>query len=282
MKTFRQYLELAEKEQIAIGHFNISDSEGFRAIVEGAVELNLPVIIGISEGERDFIGLNEAISLVRSARENSIPVFINADHTYTFKRAARAIDAGIDSIILDAADKPFDENVKLTKEVVDYARLKNSEILVEGELGFIGKSSKVLENLPDGVSIETQTKPVEAKEFVKLTGIDLFAPSVGNVHGMVKTGNPELNTKRIREIKETVDTPLVLHGGSGIKDENFREAIKAGVRIIHINTELRMAYKQGIEEGLKSEEIAPYKFMAQGVANMKKVVQNKLKLFNNL
>ena len=263
---------------MAIGHFNISDSEGFKAVVEAAKALEVPVIIGVSEGERDFIGLESAVALVKTARDNGLPIFINADHTYSVEKAKKAIDAGVDSVILDAADKPFEENVRMTKEVVEYA--KNSEILIEGELGFIGKSSKVLDTLPEGVSVETQTSPEEAVEFVKATGIDLFAPSVGNVHGMIKSGEPKLNIERIREIKDAVGVPLVLHGASGNSDEEIKAAIDAGIRIIHINTELRLAYKEGIEEGLKSGEIAPYKFLAEGVEEMKKVVLDKLKLFN--
>src|SRR3990167_11528608 len=150
MKTLRDYLVWAEEKQVALGHFNISDSEGFKAVVEGAKELDVPVIIGVSEGERDFIGLEEVVALVKTARASGLPIFINADHTYSVEKARLAIDAGVDSVIIDAADKTLEENTKLTKEIVDYARLKDSEILVEGELGSIGKSSKLLETLPDG------------------------------------------------------------------------------------------------------------------------------------
>ena len=282
MKTLREYLVWAEEKQVAIGHFNISDSEGFKAVVEGAKELDVPVIIGVSEGERDFIGLEEVVALVKTARASGLPIFINADHTYSVEKARLAIDAGVDSVIINAADKTLEENTKLTKEIVDYARLKDSEILVEGELGSIGKSSKLLETLPDGVSEETQTNPDEAAKFVRETGIDLLAPSVGNIHGMIKTGNPKLNIERIRAIRAVLAVPLVLHGGSGITDAEFVVAIEAGIRIIHINTELRVAYKEGIKEGLKSGEIAPYKFLAEGVEEMKKVVYNRLKLFNKL
>jgi fructose-bisphosphate aldolase class II len=280
MKSLREYLDWAKEKQVAIGHFNISDSEGFKAVVEGAKELGVPVIIGVSEGERDFIGLREAVSLVKVARALGLPVFINADHTYSVERAKDAVDADVDSVILDAAEKPFEENIKLTKEVVEYARLKNPAILVEGELGFIGKSSKVLESVPDGVSEATQTDPHEAEQFVRETGVDLFAPSVGNIHGIVKTGKPKLNIERIEAIGKLVGVPLVLHGGSGSTDDEFGQAIQAGIRIVHINTELRLAYKEGIKRGLESSEIAPYKFMAEGVAEMKKVVINRLRLFN--
>ncbi len=280
MKSLKDWINWAGENGVAIGHFNISDSEGFKAVVESAKILEVPVIIGVSEGEREFTGIDQVVSWVKTAREHGLPVFLNADHTYSVEKAKIAIDSGMDSVIIDQADKPFEENIRITKEIVDYARSKNPNILVEAELGFIGQSSKILDKLPDGVSEETQTKPEEALEFIKQTGIDLFAPSVGNVHGMVKSGNPKLNIERIKAISEMVGIPLVLHGGSGLKDEEFVAAIDNGVRIIHINTELRVAYKEGIEEGLKSGEIAPYKFLAEGVEEMKKVVFEKLKLFN--
>ena len=292
MKSLRKALAWAEKNQVAIGHFNISDSEGFKAVVEAAKELGVPVIIGVSEGERAFIGLQEVVSLVKIARGNGLDVFVNADHTYSMEKARAAIDAGMDSVIIDEAGKPLEENIKLTKEIVDYARSRTKgrtlsidsqgSTLVEGELGFIGVSSKVLEKLPDGVSQDSQTKPEDAKRFVEETGIDLFAPSVGNVHGLVKSGQPKLNIERIKALREVVKVPLVLHGGSGISDEDFLSAIVAGIRVIHINTELRLAYKEGIAEGLKSGEIAPYKFMETGVEEMKKVVRERLRLFNKL
>ncbi len=282
MKTLRETLAWAEEKKVAIGHFNVSDSEGFRAVVDGAKELGVPVIVGVSEGEREFIGLNEIVALVKIARDNGLPVFLNADHTYSVEKAKAAIDAGVDSIIIDGAGKPIEENIKTTKEIVEYARAKNPEILVEGELGFIGVSSKVLEAIPEGVSEKTQTKPEEALRFIEATGIDLLAPSVGNVHGMVKSGNPKLNIERIKAIVGAVSIPLVLHGGSGIADQDFKDAIAAGIRIIHINTELRLAYKEGIVEGVKSADVAPYKFMEKGVEMMKEVVINRLKLFNRL
>ena len=282
MKTLREYLAWAEEKQVALGHFNISDSEGFKAVVEAAQILKVPTIVGISEGEREFLGLKEAVALVKTARENGLPIFLNADHTYSVEKSRTAIDAGVDSIIIDEADKPYEENVRLTKEVVNYARAKGAGTVVEGELGFIGQSSKIMDKLPEGVSEKTQTDPQEAAKFVQETGVDLFAPSVGNIHGMIKTGNPKLNIERIKSIKKAVTVPLVLHGGSGISDDEFMKAIDAGMRIIHINTELRVAYKEGVEEGIRSGEIAPYKFLAEGVEQMKKVVYDRLKLFNKL
>ncbi|MDO8471504.1 MAG: ketose-bisphosphate aldolase [bacterium] len=282
MKTLKEYLAWAEEKQVAIGHFNISDSEGFKAVVESAAVFGVPVIIGVSEGERDFIGLEEIVSLVKTEREKGLPVFLNADHTYSVEKVKETVDAGFDAVIIDGAAKSFEENISMTSECVAYAKSKGSKVLVEAELGFIGQSSKILENIPEGVSEETQTKPEDARKFVEETGIDLFAPSVGNIHGIVKGGEPNLNIERIKAIASVINVPLVLHGASGNSNEDILSAIDAGIRIVHINTEIRLAYKAGIEAGLESEEVAPYKFMAKGIEEMKKVIIDKLKLFNRL
>jgi fructose-bisphosphate aldolase class II len=282
MKTLREYIVWAREKKVAIGHFNISDSEGFRAVVDSATDLGVPVIIGVSEGERVFIGVEEVAAMVKAERAKGLPVFLNADHTYSVEKAKIAIDAGFDEVIIDGAALSYEENVTMTKQVVASVKEKHSQALVEGEIGFIGQSSKLLDKIPDGVSEATQTKPEEAKKFVEETGVDLLAPSVGNIHGIVKSGDPRLNIERIKAIAQAVSIPLVLHGGSGNDAEDITAAIDAGVCIIHINTDIRVAYKEGVEEGIKSEEIAPYKFMSQGVEDMKKVITEKLKVFNRM
>lgn len=282
MKTLTEYIKEAEKTGVAIGHFNISDSEGLKAVVESATELGVPVIIGVSEKERSFLGVAEIRVLVQAEQDKGLPVFLNADHTYSIEASKEAVDNTFDAVIIDGAEKPFFENVMMTKEVVKYAREKAPGMLVEGELGFIGTGSMMRDEIPDGVSEATQTTPEDAKKFVEETGVDLFAPSVGNVHGLVRSGEPKLNIERIKEINAVVGVPLVLHGASGNTDEEVSASIDAGIRIVHINTELRVAYKKGIEKGLSSDEVAPYKFMAEGVAEMKKIVTAKLKVFNKI
>ncbi len=281
--TLKEAILEAEKKGVAIGHFNVSDSEGFNAVIDGAKELGVPVIVGVSENERSFLGVAEIRALVAVEKEKGLPVFLNADHTYSVEASKEAVDAHFDSVIIDGAEKPFSENIVMTKEVVKYTKDIFPDILVEGELGFIGTGSKILDEIPDGVSETTQTTPEDAKIFVEETFIDLFAPSVGNIHGLVSTGEPKLNIKRIKEIANAVKVPLVLHGASGNTDEDIKDAIEAGIRIVHINTELRLAYKKGIKKSvMSSDELAPYKFMAEGVEEMKKVVINKLKLFNGI
>ena len=286
MKTLREYIKLAEETKTAIGHFNISDMVGFWAVVGAAKNLNLPVIIGVSEGERDFLGVKQIKVLVDTLKQENLPIFLNADHTYSVDRIKEVVDAGFDAAIIDGAEKDFAENSRITKESVDYKNSVRPEMIIEGELGFIGKSSKILESIPEGAefSDEMMTKPEEAREFVQSTGIDLFAPAVGNIHGMVKGGDPKLNIKRIREIKESTRMPLVLHGGSGNTEEEFRNAIAAGISIVHINTEIRLAYKQSLLKFFSEnpDEIAPYKFLRPGLLAMQSVIEHKLRLFNNL
>ncbi|MEK7117949.1 MAG: class II fructose-bisphosphate aldolase [Patescibacteria group bacterium] len=276
----REHIALAVEKKTALGHFNISNLEGFWAVVNVAKNLNLPVIIGVSEGERDFLGIKQIKALVDSVKAEGLPVFLNADHTYSLERIKEVVDAGYDSVIIDEAEKSFEENLRITKEAVAYAKAK--EVLVEAELGFIGKSSKLLDEIPEGVS---KTTVEEARKFVEETGIDLFAPAVGNVHGMLKSGlEPKLDIELIKQIKEAVRIPLVLHGASGNSDEEIKEAISAGISIIHINTELRVAYRKGLIKSLQDnpDEIAPYKYLRPALKEMESVIEKKLKLFNNL
>ena len=277
-------------EKKAIGHFNISNLEAFNAIVGVAKKLNVPVIIGVSEGERDFVEIHNVVDLVKTAKDDGVEIYLDADHTYSYERSVEAIEAGFDAVIIDYASKNHDENVSVVKRVVEYAKnysAKNGrEVLIEGELGYIGQSSKVLEELPEGVNIDPNslTKPDEAKSFVEETGIDLLAPAVGNVHGIIKSGNPALNIERIREIKSACSVPLVLHGASGITDDELHQAVLAGISIVHYNTELRVAYKNALVESLEKNknEVAPYKYLKEAEDAVAEVVEKKLRIMNNL
>ena len=289
IKTLREYIREADEKGIAIGHFNISNLEALHGIYNAAKKLNVPVIIGLSEGEEDFVGKDEAVALIKSIRENdNYPIFLNADHHYSFESVKEAIDAGYDAAIIDAVKLPLEENIALTKKCVDYARevgkRENRDILIEAELGFIGQSSKILDEIPEGVSEATMTTPEDAKAFVEATGIDMLAPSVGNVHGMVRGGNPRLHPERVRAIRDATGVPLVLHGGSGTMSGDFIDCIKAGIDIVHINTEIRVAYKEALEKSLTDNpnEVAPYKFLQPAVDAVEKVVEARLKLFSGI
>lgn len=259
-----------------------------KAIMEAAAKLCLPVIIGTSEGEAGFLGRKQAAALVKSLREeHKLPIFLNSDHTHNFEEVKKAVAAGYDTILFDGGTLPFAENIRETRRVVKYVKSKNSKILVEGELGNIGSGSTIRKELPKGAAIKPEdlTKPEDAARFVKETGVDMLAPAVGNIHGMFANApEPALNIERIKAIKKAVEIPLVLHGGSGNTDADFLAATDAGVSIIHISTELRVAWRKGLEQSLKDkpEEIAPYKLLDVPVAEVKKVVYNRLKLFNKL
>jgi fructose-bisphosphate aldolase class II len=288
MKTLKQSVLEAREKKVAIGHFNISNLEALWGIFKAAQSLNVPVIIGVSEGERDFVGVKQAVALVKSIREEfDYPIYLNADHTYSFDRVKEAIDAGFDSVIIDGAKLSFEENVKLTKQCVEYAKASGREVLVEAELGYIGQSSKVLDEIPEGVLLDESslTDPVKAKEFVDMTGIDMLAPAIGNFHGMLRGGvDPKLNIERTKEIYETTGIPLTLHGGSGNSEDDFKQAIANGVSIVHINTEIRVAFRDAIKKSLQEnpEEVAPYKFLKPGVKAVQDVVEKKLRFFNNI
>jgi fructose-bisphosphate aldolase class II len=288
MKTLRQCIDLAREKKVAIGHFNISNLEGLWGVFKAAYSLSVPVIIGVSEGERDFMGIEQTRALVTSiAQQFDYPIFLNADHTYSFERVKEVIDAGYDSVIFDGAKLSFEENVKITKQCVEYARACGRDVLVEAELGYIGQSSKILDEIPEGVLFDdaSLTSPEKAKQFVEETGVDMFAPAVGNVHGMLRGGvDPKLHTKLVGEIGQAIGIPLVLHGGSGNSAEDFKLAIEQGIAIVHINTELRVAYKKGLQLALQEnpDEVAPYKFLREAVKEVQAVAEAKLRLFNNI
>ncbi len=287
MKTLREYIKEAYEKKVAIGHFNISNLEGLHGIYNAAKSLSLPIIIGVSEGEEAFVGREEVAALVRTIRErDSYPIFLNADHHASFESVTKCIDAGFDLVIIDCAKLSFEENVAVTKQCVEYARAVTArtgrDIIVEAELGYIGSGSDIKDTIPEGAGI--LTKPEDAKKFVEETGIDMLAPSVGSIHGLIKSGKPHINTELVKEIRQVTGIPLVLHGGSGLRDEDFTNAIAAGISIIHINSEIRLAFKEAVGKFIQEnpEEIVPAKILTPAVLAIQTVVESRLKLFNNI
>src|SRR3989338_8034039 len=287
MKTLREYIKEAEEKKVAIGHFNFSNLEGLHAIYAAARKLGVPVVAGLSEGEEGSVGCEEGVALVKALRErDNYPIFLNADHHHTFEAVKKCIDAGFDTVILDGTELSFEENVRITKECVDYAHSVNKEkgtdVLVEGELGFLGSGSIMRDSIPEGAGV--LTTPDEAKKFVEMTGIDLFSPSVGSIHGLIKSGKPHINAEFVGEIRKITGVPLVLHGGSGLRDVDFTNAIKAGVSMVHINTEIRIAYVESLKKSLADNpsETTPYKVTTPAQKAVESIVEARLKLFNNL
>jgi len=286
MKTLKNVLQEAERNSLAVGHFNFSDLVAFNAIAGAARRLNLAVLVGVSEGERAFVGVHQASVLVRSLREEyGQLIFLNADHTHSIAKAEEAAKAGFDEIIFDGSSLPFDENIVQTKKAVEAIKSINPATLVEGEIGWIGASSAILEKPPEGVGV--LTTPQEAKQFVEATNIEVLAPAVGNMHGLLQSmvrGETEkrLDIRRIAEIKAAAGIFMTLHGGSGTRAEDFQQAIKAGMTIVHVNTELRLAWRRGLERALKAQpdEIAPYKLLPVVGQAVSEVVEKRLSLFN--
>jgi fructose-bisphosphate aldolase class II len=283
MKTLREYIVEAGERGVAIGHFNISNLEALHGIYNAAKKLNLPVIIGVSEGEEKFVGREEAVALVKTIRErDNYPIFLNADHHSSFESVKACIDAGFDMVIIDGAKLSMDENVKVTKECVDYSHSVGRDVLVEAELGYIGSGSDIKDTIPEGAGV--LTNPEDAKKFVDATGIDMFAPSVGSIHGLIKSGKPHIDAELVKRIKDTVKIPLVLHGGSGLRDEDFTNAINAGISVVHINSELRLAYEQAVKNFTEANpnEIVPAKILQPAVDAIEAIVESRLKLFNKM
>jgi len=286
MHNLRNVLEDARENGAAIGHFNVADLVALKAVFAAAQDLKVSVLVGVSEGEREFIGVGQIAALVRSLREEyDFPIFLNADHTHSLAKAVEAAKAGFDAIVFDSSALRFEQNVRQTKEAVETLKTINPAILVEGELGDIGTGSEIHEKAPD--LAKGLTSPVQAKQFVEATGIDILAPAVGNMHGMLKSmvegeTKKHLDIPRISEIKDAVRIPLTLHGGSGTNDEDLRKAIAAGINIVHINTELRVAWRRGIEEGLAKsrDEVVPYRVLRPAVESVKQVALSRLGLFN--
>lgn len=288
MNSLHEALQVAASKKQAIGHFNVSEFATLSAVVSAARELQLPVIVGVSEGERKFLGVRSVAALIKNYREEfGQDVFLNADHSRSLASVEEAARAGFDLIVFDAADRPFEENTKATKAAVEAAKSINPKILVEGEIGYIGTGSEIHADAapvtPNYTSVEDATRYMEA------AGVDLLAPAVGTTHGMLPgmirgEQHKRLDIPRIAAIKKATGLPLTLHGGSGTADDDFVRAIAAGISVIHINTELRVAWRHGLDEALSQnpQEVVPYKLLPLAGERVSAVVRKRLKLFSGI
>ena len=284
MTTLLQALQQADARGSAVGHFNVSDLVTLYGAVEAARELGLPVAVGVSEAERRFIGVPELVAIIDSLRaRGGPPIFLNADHTHSLAGAIEAAKAGFDWVVCDFSALPFEQNLRQTKEAVQVLKALRPQILVEGEIGDIGSGSQIHDSAPH----RPLSTPEEAVRFVRETGIDTLAPAVGNMHGVLKSmlsgeERKHLDIERIRAIKESTRIFMTLHGGSDTADADLRGAIAAGMTAVHINTEVRLAWRRGIAESFASQqdEIAPYTLLKPAVEAVKQVVAARLSLFS--
>lgn len=287
----KQYFKKAQEGKYAIGQLNCSTADQVRAVIIAAKKLNAPVIIGTSEGEAKFMGLRQAAKIIESYQEETgLPIILNADHTYkdvkdltNLNKIKALLDAGYNSIHFDGSVLSYEENVKWTKQVVDMCKAVSPDISVEGELGFLPGASKLSQEKVE-IKEEYLTNPDQALEFVLATGVDRLAVSVGNSHG-ISADEPKLDFERIAKINDKVreHAVLVLHGGSGIPNEDIQKAISLGICKININTELRIAFTDGLKKYFAEnpDETTPYKYMQYPIEEMQKVVEEKIVIFGS-
>ena len=276
--NLKNMMEKANSEYYAIPHFNINNLEWTRYILEECQNNNSNVILGVSEGAIKYMGgYNVVSSLVRSMIDDlniTIDVALHLDHGSSLDSCKKAIDSGFTSVMIDASKYDIEENIRIVKEVVNYAKEKN--ITVEAEVGHIGGEE-------DGLANEIYYATIEdCRRLVSETGIDLLAPALGSVHGFYK-GEPNLNFDRMKQIKEELNIPLVLHGGTGIPDDKIKKAIECGINKINVNTELQVAWSKDVRKGLLEDNNVydPRKIIKMGENSLKEAVRNKIILFGS-
>lgn len=274
--NMKEMLIKARKEHYAVGQFNINNLEWTQAILDEAQALNAPVILGVSEGAGKYMGgwtvVSAMVKAYIEAKNITVPVALHLDHGTSFEVCKAAIDAGFTSVMIDASHYPFEENIEMTKKVVEYAHARG--VSVEAELGKVGGQE-------DNIVAESMyADPEECKILVEKTGIDCLAPALGSVHGPYH-GEPKLGFKEMAYINELLNMPLVLHGGSGIPDEQLRKAIDRGTAKINVNTESQQAWTAIVRKVLSedSKVYDPRKIIGPGKEGIKAVVRAKCEVF---
>ena len=270
--TTTELLKNAQEGNYAIGAFNVENMEMVMAVIQAAEELNSPVILQTTPSTVKYAGLDYYLANAKvAAKRASIPVAMHLDHGSSFELAMQALRTGYTSIMIDGSHESFEDNIALSKAVVDASR--PSGIPVEAELGKVGGKEDDL----DGGEGSAYTDPIEAKIFVDRTGVSSLAIAIGTAHGLYK-GEPKLDLDRLSEIREVVSVPLVLHGGSGIPDETIIESIRRGICKVNYATELRIAYSEGVKKVLNEnpETIDPKKYGAEGLKCVKEFVKQKI------
>lgn len=279
MINSNEILLKAFNEGYAIPQFNITNLEWIKYILEKCNELRSPVILGASEGAIKYMGGYSVVyNLVNSLYKELnivIPVVLHLDHGTSIESCKKAIDSGFTSVMIDASKYELNENIRITKDVVDYAKLKN--VSVEAEVGSIG-------GIEDNIAANIRYADVEdCYTFVKSTTVNSFAPALGTVHGFFK-GELNIDFNRMKKIKEKVNMPLVLHGGTGVPEELIKMSISNGISKINIDTELKSAWNKAVREFMidNEKEYDPRKIIGSGEKAIKEVIDKKINLFGSL
>jgi fructose-bisphosphate aldolase class II len=275
-------LELQNKAKsggYAVGAFNTNNLEITKSILDAVKETQSPVMFAVSPSAMEYAGAENLAALVRIASDEIplIPVSLHLDHGLTIEDVMIALRSGFSSVMIDGSKKPYEENIALTKQVVELAH--SIGVSVEAELGkLVGVEDRVTVTEKEAA----MTNPDEANDFVKRTGVDTLAVAIGNAHGWYK-GKPDLDFDRLKEIREAVDIPLVLHGASGIPGEDIKKAISIGITKINIDTEIRDAFKRGVSSFISEnpEIFDPRKILKPAMKNMTEIVKTKIDLFGS-
>ncbi|KAB2953826.1 class II fructose-1,6-bisphosphate aldolase [Heliorestis acidaminivorans] len=278
MVTLAELMAKAEEGKYAVGAFNCNNMEIVQAIIMAAEAEKAPVIIQASQGAIKYAGLDYIVALARLAGDKaSVPVALHLDHGTSFEQCVQCISSGFTSVMIDGSKHALEDNIALTNRVLSVARAVG--VSVEAELGKIGGTE-------DDIHVDEKdalfTDPEEARYFVEKTGVDALAVAIGTAHGQYK-GRPELDFERLSQIEKLVDVPLVLHGSSGVPDEDIRRAIEIGVRKVNIDTNLREAFTEGVRDVInaKPNEIDPRKILGPAKERMSEVIREKIRLFGS-
>jgi len=278
----KEMLKKAQKGKYAVGAFNANNMEIIQAIVEASEEEKSPVIIQASQGAIKYAGLDMIVAMVKTIAEKaSIPVALHLDHGTDYFQNILCLRAGFTSLMYDGSALPFDENVAMTKKVVEMAHV--CDIPVEAEIGQVGKMDSSDE---PGVAREKikefMAKPEDADRFVQLTQVDILAPAVGTIHGC-REPIAKLDIPRIEKIRDLTGVPLVLHGASGASDEELVKGIAAGICKVNIDTRIRMAFTNTIRSYLNEhpEEIDPRKAIKPAFVAAKEIIKGRIKVLGS-
>lgn len=272
--NLNEVLKKAQKEKYAVGLFNTTDTDMLQAVIEAAEESNSPVILGTAEvllpyGELKLI----APSVIAAAKRASVPVVVHYDHGLTFERCLEALQLGFSSVMFDGSAKAYGQNIEETKEIVKIAHAFGAS--VEGEIGHVGEAAQGDESLEN-----MYTTVAEAKEYLENTGVDALAVAIGSAHGVYKK-KPKLNVERLKEIADAVSVPLVLHGGSGLSDDDFKNTIREGIAKVNIFTDLCLAGERAMKDGAE-KKLGYLETRNLKVEYIKEAVKHKMSLFGSV
>jgi len=281
MKDLKYYIEKAYSEKWAIGQFNFSAFEQVKGIVQAAQNLKSPIILGTSEGESKFVGLQEAVAIRDVLRKKTgLPIFLNLDHGKSVDLLKEAILAGYDMVHFDGSKLPLDENIKTSIEVRKMAK----RIVMEGEVGRFGTDASKVYTEKFEIKEENLTQVEEAQKYMSAVKVNLLAVSIGTFHGIDVTGvSPKLRLEKLKEIKGALNMPMVLHGGSGTSADQIKDAIALGISKVNINTETRMAFSNTMRKTLENnkDEITPYKYFPEAIEAVRQVIEIKIGEFGS-